>query len=553
MSRLRTILDLALGDFRERARRYSFLLTLGAAAYLAYTVHAGWWLVRIGEYAPASGPVRLGMLVAQATGIILSLVGFYVVKGSVERDQRTGVGQILAATPAGTRLQYTAAKFVSNTAVLGAMLLVLGALAVAMAWWRSGVSAAAIWQIGAPTLLIAAPTLVLVAGLAVLFDSVPWLRGAAGNVLYFFVWSGLIGASVAGSPALDLTGYALIHDSLREALAAARPDVSASGLTVQLRPGGLPDVTRFEWAGVSWSPGAVAWRLYWVAAGTGLAGLAALFLHLFDPFGDRSGSREEDAEENGAEAGDPDEEAAASTGTAAADAGTTARGDGTARSPAGGFSASGLPSPRAASAVRAFLRTAGGELRLLVSGHAWWWYGLVAAASVAAFLLPSGTPPQTVLLAAWLLPVSAWSSLGCRERQHGTEQMLFSAPGPRLRQLPAQLAAGAGLALLTAAGPVVALFLSGDLVSLAALGAGAVFVPALALCLGAWSGSTRPFEALYVVLWYIGPVNGVPFLDFMGVSGQAVEVGASGWFTLSAAALALLAWPGRQRQMSAVG
>ena len=100
---------------------------------------------------------------------------------------------------------------------------------------------------------------------------------------------------------------------------------------------------------------------------------------------------------------------------------------------------------------------------------------------------------------------------------------------------------------------MVALFLSGDLVSLAALGAGAVFVPALALCLGAWSGSTRPFEALYVVLWYIGPVNGVPFLDFMGVSGQAVEVGASGWFTLSAAALALLAWPGRERQMSAVG
>jgi len=548
MRRLSTVLELALGDFRERARRYSFLLTLGAAAYLAYTVHAGWWLVRIGEYAPASGSVRLGMLVAQATGIILSLVGFYVVKGSVERDRRTGVGQILAATPA-TRLQYAAAKLVSNAAVLGAMLLVLGGLALAMAWWRAGISMAAVWQIGTPALLIAAPTLVLVAGLAVLFDSVPWLRGAAGNVLYFFVWSALLGASIAGSPALDLTGYALIHDSLREALAAARPDVTASGLTVQLRPGGLPDVTRFEWAGVSWSHGAVAWRLYWVAAGAGLAGVAALFLHLFDPFGDRSGSREADADENGV----PDAGAAASTGAAPADAETAGRGDGTARSPAGGFSASGLPSPRAASTLRAFLRSAGGELRLLVSGHAWWWYGLVAASSVAAFLLPSGTPPQTVLLVAWLLPVSAWSSLGCRERQHGTEQMLFSSPGPRLRQLPAQLTAGSGLALLTAAGPVVALLLSGDLVSLAALGAGALFIPSLALCLGAWSGSTRPFEALYVVLWYIGPVNGVPFLDFVGVSGQAVEVGASGWFILSAAALALLAWPGRERQMSAVG
>lgn len=548
MSRFRTVLELALGDFRERARRYSFLLTLGAAAYLAYTVHAGWWLVRIGEYAPASGPVRLGMLVAQATGIILSLVGFYVVRGSVERDQRTGVGQILAATPAGTRLEYAAAKFVSNTAVLGAMLLVLGTLALAMAWWRTGFSVAAVWQIGAPTLLLAAPTLVLVAGLAVLFDSIPWLRGAGGNVLYFFVWSGLLAASIAGSPALDLTGYALIHDSLREALAAARPDVTARGLSVQLRPGGLPDVTRFEWSGVSWSAGTVAWRLYWVALGAGLAGVATLFLRLFDPFGDRSASGEPEGDA-GEDAGRPELDERVAT-----DVGSTDRASGESEpSPGGGFSVSELASPRTASAVRAFLRTVGGELRLLVSGHAWWWYGLVAAANVVAFLLPSGTPPQMALLAAWLLPVSAWSSLGCRERQHGTEQMLFSSPGPRLRQLPAQLAAGTGLALVTAVGPVIALVLAGDLVSLAALCVGAVFVPALALCLGAWSGSTRPFEAFYVVLWYVGPVNGTPFLDFMGVTGQAVEVGASGWFALIAVALGLLSWPGRGRQMSAVG
>lgn len=550
MSRVRTVLELARGDFRERARRYSFLLTLGAAAYLAYTVHAGWWLVRIGEYAPASGPVRLGMLVAQATVIILSLVGFYVVRGSVERDRRTGVGQILAATPAGTRLQYAAAKFVSNAAVLGAMLLVLGGLALAMAWWRAGFSVAAVWQVGVPALLIAAPTLALVAGLAVLFDSIPWLRGAGGNVLYFFVWSGLVVASLAGSPALDLTGYGLIHDSLREALAAAHPGVSARGLTVQLRPGGLPDVTRFEWTGVSWSPGTVAWRLYWVVAGAGLAGIATLFLRLFDPFGDRSEVRAEDSDEEDAPVSSGD---GAGTGPSTAGAGATESVDGGGPSTPEGFSVSGLVAPRAASDVRAFLRTAGGELRLLVSGHAWWWYCLVAAANVAAFVLPSGAPPQTVLLVSWLLPVSAWSSLGCRERIHGTEQMLFSVAGPRVRQLPAQMAAGTGLALLAALGPVVALLLAGDLVSLAALGAGAVFVPALALCVGAWSGSTRPFEALYVVLWYIGPVNGVPSLDFMGVSGQAVEVGASGWFAVAAAALALLAWPGRGRRMSAVG
>ena len=546
MSRLRTVLDLALGDFRERTRRYSFLLTLGAAAYLAYTVQAGWWLVRIGEYAPASGPVRLGMLVAQATGIILSLVGFYVVKGSVERDRRTGVGQILAATPA-TRLQYAAAKLVSNAAVLGAMLLVLGGLALAMAWWRDGVSAGAIWQIGAPTLLIAAPTLALVAGLAVFFDSVPWLRGTGGNVLYFFVWSGLLGASVAGSPALDLTGYALIHDSLREALAAAHPDVSARGLTVQLRPGGLRDVTQFPWSGVSWSAGTVAWRIYWLGLGVGLTGLATVFLRLFDPFGDRSSSPDPEDGDEAAATGERTPEDLTERGAAIGEV------EEEGRSRSGGFAVSALSAPRDASAVRSFLRTAGGELRMLLSGHAWWWYGLIAAANVAALFVPEAWGPQNALLASWLLAVSAWSSLGCRERLHGTEQMLFSSPGPLRRQLPAQLAAGVALALVAAAGPLVRLTLAGDAASLAALGAGALFVPALALCLGTWSGSSRPFEALYVVLWYLGPMNGVPHLDFMGVTGRALEVGATPWFAAAALALTLLAWPGRGRQLSAVG
>ena len=43
-----------------------------------------------------------------------------------------------------------------------------------------------------------------------------------------------------------------------------------------------------------------------------------------------------------------------------------------------------------------------------------------------------------------------------------------------------------------------------------------------ALALGAWSGASKPFEALYTVLWYIGPLQPTAALDFMGASDGGV-------------------------------
>jgi len=46
--------------------------------------------------------------------------------------------------------------------------------------------------------------------------------------------------------------------------------------------------------------------------------------------------------------------------------------------------------------------------------------------------------------------------------------------------------------------------------------AGALFIPSLALALGVWAKSSRPFEGLFTALWYSGPLNRVPGLDFTG-------------------------------------
>lgn len=537
MSYVRALLELGRADFLERSRRYGFLVTLAGATYLSYTVFAGWWTVRLGAYVPQAGPAWTGTLVAVATSVPLSLVGFYVVRGSVGRDMRTGVGPILAST-ATSRLQYTGAKFVSNLGVLGAVLAILVVLAVMVSALDAGrLSTSTAWQAVFPSLLLTAPMLVSLAGLAILFDTLPWLRGAAGSVAYFFLWVALLSLAgfSASPPWTDLAGVALVRDAMGEALQTARPEAAVGGLSVQLGSSGDADTIRFAWSGLGWNAESLVRRLHWIVAGPAFAAVGALSLRLFDPFRD-SRARTETAADSDHEIdlpAMPEQE----DRRLAADSGRQ-------RVPRRGIDS--LASPGRISRPAATLRLATAELRLLLSGHSWWWYGALACVNLTALAVPA-EEIGTVLVVAWILPLATWSSLGCRDRIHGTSALMFSSPGSRLRQLPARWAAGIGLSVVTAVGPIVRLVLSGNADGLVALASGAAFVPALALVLGTWSGSPRVFEITYLTLWYLGPANGVTALDYMGATGRAVDGGATAWFTVAAVILAGVAWIGRRR------
>jgi hypothetical protein len=82
-----------------------------------------------------------------------------------------------------------------------------------------------------------------------------------------------------------------------------------------------------------------------------------------------------------------------------------------------------------------------------------------------------------------------------------------------------------------------------DPVALAAFVAGCAFIPALALACGTWTRSPRLFEVIWLLVWYVGPVNRVPGLDVVRTRSPLV---ISAWFAAAAALLAL-ASAGRAR------
>jgi hypothetical protein len=178
------------------------------------------------------------------------------------------------------------------------------------------------------------------------------------------------------------------------------------------------------------------------------------------------------------------------------------------------------------------------------------WWTLVALGLVALGLfVPLTGVRGFVAPFAMIWPLLFWSPMGTRELRHRTDALLFSTPRPVVRLLAAQWLAGVAVAAAVAAGCLARMVVIGEWSSVAALAAGIVFVPSLALALGTWTGSAKAFEVLYLLLWYAGPMNRIGAIDFVGSTQPGAGPSAPLTFAAAATVLLALAVLGRRRQV----
>jgi hypothetical protein len=113
--------------------------------------------------------------------------------------------------------------------------------------------------------------------------------------------------------------------------------------------------------------------------------------------------------------------------------------------------------------------------------------------------------------------------------------------------LPAAWLAGFTVAALMGVGTAMRFAMAGEMSSLLSLTAGLLFIPSLALALGIWTGSSKAFEVLYALFWYLGSLNKVLELDYIGIHTTDY------WmiYLLLSVILVLLALIGRGRQIQA--
>ncbi len=494
MNAPRVLYHMIRADFLERVRRYSFLVTLAAALLLAYAVAAEKiWIVVGNGYRGVYNSAWIGMLMTICCSTFLSLVGFYIVKNSIQRDVDTRVGQILAATPMRKDF-YTVAKTLSNFAVLACMVAILMLAALLMQLMRAEAHSFSLWKLWDPFIFLALPAMFLTASVAVLFETLPVLRGGVGNVIYFFLWTAAIAMGATGLD--DPSGLQLLYRSSHRALQALDP-TSGDNFHFSLTIGGERAVRTFPWNGIDWTSNVLLMRLLWLGVAAAIALLASLFFHRFDPA--RSWRKQK-------------------TKTEPAPSETRTSEDQPVPVPAATISAAHLTPLVRTSVNSRFAQLVTSELRLMLKGQRWWWYLGAVGFLVGQLAAPDRAVRSGFLLAAWIWPILVWSQMGCREARHATGALLFASERSLSRQFPALWTAGVALALLTGAGVGLRSLLARDWLGFAAWLAASFFIPSLATALGVWSQSSKAFEALYTVWWYIGPAHQIPGLDFMGTT-----------------------------------
>ena len=469
----RAVVAILAADLRQRLRMPRFWLLIAGLAALMWwcfpAIDRDYLTVSVGEgmrgrYSSA----WIGMVSALMYSTVLSLAGFYLVRGTVVRDLETRSWQLLVATTM-SRGGYLLAKWMSHMAVFCVLVgagLVVGLAAQAL---RAEDLRIDLIELVKPVLVLTLPSLALTAAFAVWFDLVPWLRRSAGNLLFFVVWVVLMTFGV--SQADQSPGAALPWPGDPHGLLVAEYDLSHAWPTVDA--GKELGLSIGSQALEGKAPVLLDWTHWQVSAATLRArgawlGLALLLLVLAVPFLDRCA----------AHVGNP----------------RKALGDGARLR---WLEAALSPLQRGT-----FGTLLAAEVRLALRPRkAWWWLALLAAMGVQAFAPQKAM--AVAIIVAWVLAMDLFARLVLREHETRTEALVFTAPRMRARLLQVRAIVAVGLAWLLVLPALLRLMPAYPQAALATLVVGASLA-AWGMATGVLFRNGRMFELVLLALAYIG-------------------------------------------------
>jgi hypothetical protein len=231
--RLRRVHAIVEADFRIRFRRPStlvaFLLLTGLAYISVPNPATGNAMLVVDDGRRAlynSGAI--GMATALIVTISVGLAGFYVVSNAIAHDIRSRCGFVIASTTMRAG-EYLIAKLAGNVVFLATFTagFMISSMAMLLVRNEAGLEP---WLFVSQYLLLVPPVIILVAVLAIVFESIPFLSGRAGDVIYFVVYLLCLSFPVAliargQDPGfaryLDFGGMALTFEQLRPLMQTA--------------------------------------------------------------------------------------------------------------------------------------------------------------------------------------------------------------------------------------------------------------------------------------------------------------------------------------------
>ncbi|MGD8190634.1 hypothetical protein ACQCN2_11705 [Brevibacillus ginsengisoli] len=514
MNNITTIFAIALADFFERIRRTNFYILIAFTLLLGYFFvppkEASYLTLDLGGTRGIYNSAWIGSMTAVLSNIAISLIGFYAVKNSVERDELTKTGQLIASSPI-SNFQYTLGKTTSNFMLLLFLTFFLMIAAAVMQQIRGEDHSLQLWPLLSPFLFLTVPLLASVSALAILFEMVGFLKGVTGNVVYFFLWIGSMLISHFTTPSLPIDPLALTIP-----LSSMNVSGTGTGSIGIIEVTGLPKT--FLWNGIDWSVGMIAARVAWLLPAILLVLCGSLLFQRFDQNRVRHTAKRKKqklpslSEREAVKNEQPSPIRTTVTLTPLLSYGNGFR----------------------------FVQLLCYELKILYKGMPLYWYAIQLALIFCCLILSSDIALRwfVPLSMIWSMPI--WAKMGSQAKIHKVTEIIHSSSRFPVSHTVLVWGCGIIVSLFATSGMLLSSAFSLNWYTLFSLLASACFISGLAIILGTYIGNSRPFEIIFLLVWYLGPINQLSYFDFIGSTPKANELGIPFWFALFADMLLLL-------------
>jgi hypothetical protein len=464
-------------DFLIRFRRLStvivFLLLSGFAYVWIPDAATGRTLMQINGARVLYNSAAIGMGTSMLASVFIGLFGFYVISNAVRRDVTSRCGYVIASTTMRTG-EYIVGKFLGNVVFLTTF--ISGYMAASMAMLLVRGEAPLEPLIFMKQYAIMTPsTIVFISVAAIVFESIPWLSGRVGDVLYFFVYAASLGIVVnmmvrgGGGPAryFDFSGFGYLMEQTQRNFHTQSMSIGSSSFDATKAP---LIIDGFNLRGNAW-----ATRLVSTLTPIPLLLLALVFFHRFDPARIRAvGAKEK--------------------------RGWMRSFNALAKPFARPFAAIPVRGAALTDATMTFAITPFAGIALI---------GL----TIAALASPKSLPITFAIAAIFIADIAS------RDRRAGTTALISASPRLRENIVPWKFASASIVAAMLLIVPLVRSPIS--------VITGIFLIAAAATSLGVISGNPKTFIVLFLTFWYVvvndrGKTASLDFAGFYGTPAMGV-------------------------------
>lgn len=472
-----------LADFRQRTRNQRFIVILLAMSLLTLIYFpagdAGYNTLTVNGARGIYNSAWVGLCLGLLNVTFLPLICFYFVKNAIALDREAKTAELIAASSI-QNWRYLLTKWTVSCVILFAVALVMTIVSVFAQLYHGESYAINLWHLLWPQFVYVFPTLLVIAAIALMFETIPKLRGGLGNVLYFFMWTAGLIAFLESSG-----GIHSVLDIVREDLKAIYPDTDdASNLGIIVKQSEQAIIV-FEWAGVT----DIRQQVMSIFPSLAITIVfLAIALWRFDRFAQQPNSDSKRGQQSKL---------------------------------AQLFTSVGVVLDRLASGVfshTAFTRQLHWEMNILLRGQGTFWYLLICGAMIGQIFAPQEALVTIILPSVWLCCVLILSCLGMQDKLANTQELIRYHTKSIVSPLLSKYLAAVGILVIVSLPGIVRLTLLGESLWLIQIVIAILFTVSLALFCGVFTQTKRMFEALYPALWYVGPLNGLPYLDYFGVN-----------------------------------